>query len=217
MKNFIPIFSTILFLFPSFFLDAQCTIEQTTFNASAPVATEISMTKEIGQTFKACGSGKLLDIMVKIESVMSSPVVMDLKIIEGIDTVGATVTLLHTQSVTVNSSGDLTFTLDTPVNLEDGKSYTFSLIATSMNTSAIRVSSTTGDQYSDGEVLINQNFLPSRNTDLYFRVNIAGPIIDPTTGSATIPTLSQWGLLIFGLLILNISVFKVIQIRKFGI
>jgi len=54
-------------------------------------------------------------------------------------------------------------------------------------------------------------FLGSLGAPIYSVYAIGNPVIATTVAVAPIPTMSQWGLLIFGLLIMNLSIFFVMR------
>ena len=127
---------------------------------------------------------------------------LTLKINEGGNTTG---NIIHTQTVPISNSfsGDLTVVIDKEVPLLQGRPYTFSL--TWADPGTITFSNNSGDMYPDGVILINN--VPSMGgADLYFAVYQGQEIF--------IPTMSEWGLLIFGLLVLNIGVFFVQVIER---
>lgn len=170
---------------------AQCSITQLFANNTISA----NMSDEVAQSFKACNSGNIERLKIRIATLSMATVNLSLKINEGGNTSGR---VIHTQTVPVSSTGDLTIIIDKAVSLSNGKPYTFSL--TWASTGSIDFSNGAGDMYPDGVILINNT--PSvAGADLYFAVYQGKEIF--------IPTMSQWGLLIFGLLMLNMGLYWV--------
>lgn len=167
---------------------AQCSITQlfanNTFSAN--------MSDEVAQSFKACSFANIDSLKIRIASLSMATVNLSLKINEGGNTSGS---VIHTQTVPVSSTGDLTIIIDKAVPLSSGKPYTFSLTWASAGTISFSDGGAS-DMYPDGVSLINN--IPSvAGADLYFAVYQGKEIF--------IPTMSQWGLFIFGLLLVNFS------------
>ncbi|MEM1124886.1 MAG: IPTL-CTERM sorting domain-containing protein [Bacteroidota bacterium] len=196
MKKLVLLIWVMNWLSPSL-IRAQCTniIEQNS-NSST---TTVDATREIGQTFVPCEAKFLDSLEVMISNLSMATVDLELKIAQG----GTTTTgVLHTQTVRVTQAGTLTIPLSRTLTLSGGTLYTFSLVGTSGSSGDISYALGIGDRYQDGTALVNNT--ASLSADLQFKIFFSSlPVPD------LIPTMSQWGLLIFGLLILNCSVWLI--------
>ena len=98
-----------------------------------------------------------------------------------------------------NIIGVVTINLSTPFPVINGTLYRLEI---SPVLGLVRPDASSIDVYSGGDYTANGNYIVG--SDLAFQATIATPVVNNP-----IPTLSQWGLLIFGLLILNLSTFLV--------
>lgn len=186
-----------LFFFLLGELSAQCSIEQLTFNSGTGTASNSTTT--IGQSFKACDDGVIEAITVKVNFMGTAPIMSQLKIAKANTTNS---NLLHTQVVSISDMGDVELQLNTPIAVKKDSTYSFSLGGDG-DPLNISFSSSFGDTYDDGALFRNATVLST--ADLFFIVGIGAT----PSAEQPIPTLSEWGLLILGLLTLNLSVFLI--------
>ena len=173
------------------FLAAQCSIIQSASDNTLVV----SAAEEVGQSFTACNGGSLDSIKVMISNLSMASVTLELKIATGGNT---TTGVFHTQMVTTSISGMLSIPINGKLILTKNQLYTFSVVGTA-GSGNIDYALSLGDTYTGGNALRNNSaFIMA---DLEFSVFMGGELF--------VPTMSQWGLFIFGLLILNVSVFYV--------
>jgi|GEM_PF-5416599 len=171
------------------FLKAQCSIIQSQSTMTRSTA------QEVGQSFIACSTGPLEKVEVMISGLSMATIDLVLKIARGNNT---STNIIHSQTVTVSAAGMLSIPINTDLVLYNGGTYTFSLVGTS-GTGNIDFAIGIGNVYTGGNMLLDNVALTT--TDLEFGVFIGPPPL--------IPTMGQWGLFIFGLLILNMGVFFV--------
>ncbi|MFK7983718.1 MAG: hypothetical protein AB8G86_27325 [Saprospiraceae bacterium] len=186
----------LLFIFSITQIKAQCTsIEQLTKNtAAASPTTMVVGGTIIGQSFKACRTGQLTAMTISVVlPIGANKAETTLSVANGAATSSA---ILHTQPVTLNASGDVEIKLTAPVDIENNRTYTF-FLGGAGDPFDIAISSELGDRYTDGTLI--QNGTALANFDLFFKLKL-GP-------SVLIPTMSQWGMMIFGLLIFNLAIF----------
>lgn len=178
-------------------LTAQCSlIEQTTKNTASPT-TNVDAGTTVGQSFKSCRNGQLNTITVNVTLPIG---VTEAKTTLSV-AVGETTNsgILHTQSVTINASGEVVINLTNPVKVKNNQTYTF-FFGGSGDAFGIAISNSLGDLYADGTLIQNNN--PLMTTDLFFKLTLGATL-------APIPTMSEWGLIVFALLILNLGIFYV--------
>lgn len=181
---------------------AQCSlIEQTTKNSTSPT-TPVDASNIIGQSFIACRTGQLNTITINVT--LPSGVTeakTRLSVAAGSTTNSG---VLHTQAITINASGEVVIDLTKPVKVENNQTYTFFVGGTG-DSFGIAISSTLGDRYTSGTII--RNNIPLTTTDLFFKLSLGAiPVVAVT---APIPTMSQWGLIVFALLILNFAIFYI--------
>lgn len=159
----------------------------------------VSMNDQIGQTFLPCGEGEITSISLNF-GIGSQAGTYELYIApEPGDGVGlpATAVASFTQSATLTSNTIFTFNLTTPFPVVTGTTYRFTVANT--GGSFVPLFQNTSD-YSGG-VATNFNDNYSSTIDLDFQLNM--------TTVAPIPTMNEWGLLAFGLLVMNLGVYFV--------
>lgn len=169
------------------FLKAQCSIIQSQSTMTR------STIQEVGQSFTACSTGPLEKVEVMISGLSMATIDLTLKIASGHNT---SANIIHSQTVTVTAAGMLSIPVNTDLLLYKDGTYTFSLVSTN-GTGNIDFAFGIGNVYAGGNMLLDNVALST--SDLEFGVFIGSPPF--------IPTMNQWGLLIFGLLVLNLSVF----------
>lgn len=182
-------------------LTAQCSlIEQTTKNTASPT-TNVDASTIIGQSFKSCRDGQLNTITINVTLPIGvTEAKTTLSVAAGETTNSG---ILHTQAVTISASGEVVINLTNPVKVKNNQTYTF-FFGGSGDAFGIAISSSLGDTYTEGALL--QGNTPLVNTDLFFKLALGAiPIVAP------IPTMSEWGLLVLALLILNLGIFYVQQ------
>ncbi|MBF0551684.1 MAG: IPTL-CTERM sorting domain-containing protein [Deltaproteobacteria bacterium] len=156
-----------------------------------------------GQSFTAPCSGVLTTISVKTWG--ASTDILTINIYNGQSLV--LVDRIHTQSIAAfPGAGVHDITLSTPIRVTGGSQYTFQLLPASgtiqMNVSAL-------NPYAGGQYEGNGFFNPG--ADLYFDVNITDPL--PHGCDTCIPTLSEWGMIIFGVML---GLWGIVNSRKRG-
>ena len=190
--NLLSLFS-LLFLFQNNLI-GQCTSIDQLF-ANSGTGTAVNSTTTVGQSFISCKDGKIDKITVRVDVMGATPINSVLKIADGLNT---STNVIHTQNIVINGMGDLEIDLTTPVALVNGNTYSFSLGGAG-DALTIGFSSALGDVYPDGTLF--QNTTPLTTADLFFKISYQ--VLAP------IPTLSQWGLLIVALLVLNLGSFMI--------
>ena len=163
-----------------------------------------------GQTFMSCQNGVITSLSLGIDA--STPVftnTYNLKI--GIEPgagnflAGAAIATFNI--VAADAGNSITINLPTPIPVTNGLEYRFEINSPSTNFGVISINVNSTSDFTDGNIVIaNGTYFNSQDFD--FSVNIEN---QPAVVGSPIPTISQWGLFIFGLLILNISVFFVQQ------
>lgn len=170
---------------------ATCTID----NTNDPSGTRLPTGGKLltyGQAFKACDSGKLTSITVN-----TGGGDIELFLIKGDGTTMDLTTPL--QTFPGSPAGDITLYLSNAFLVEQGVLYAFAI----GNVDDV-LFDWSPDNMDDGQNAFRYaggGFIAQPNNDLYYAVTIEGiPVIN-------IPTLSQWGLLVIALLIMNLSIY----------
>ncbi|MEM6320457.1 MAG: IPTL-CTERM sorting domain-containing protein [Bacteroidota bacterium] len=164
---------------------------------------------QVGSSFIACNDGAVMSLAINFAASNVGNAAANL-IFRDVAMAGRNVagtTQEYIQVINVSGGGGIqTFTLTTPYPVKGGETYAW-LIETP---TAFEISTSTGNGanlYPNGGAMNNAAFVtPSPLIDLVFQVEIAASESESNT---PIPTMSQWGLLIFALLIMNLSVFYV--------
>lgn len=193
----------LLFVLLTFFLlptsgKSNCTIDNNNeINGDTPTAG----LKIIGQQFIACETGFVESIELQIDFDITSTTLttgnLDFYIQAGN---GSTITVGTPHQVFNNiSDGPITLQLATPFAVTKGQHYAFAVGGSNIQaiTFDMNPNNSSADVLFAFEIDNADTFDEQMPSDLYFAVNISVPFI---------PTLSQWGLLVLGLLVLNLSV-----------
>lgn len=201
MKKRLFILLVTIFTVPSFVI-AQCNIIQ----PESSMTLTVDAIEEIGQSFTACNGGAIETIEVMISNLSMATINLELKIATGGNT---TTGVFHTQMVTTSTSGMLKIPISKEIPLTKDQVYTFSLIGTS-GSGSIDYAMGIGDTYAGGNAL--RNNVVFNTSDLEFGVFIGA---EPAAAAvAPIPTMNQWGLFIFGLLLVNIGVMFIQHLQR---
>lgn len=130
--------------------------------------------RDVGQSFTATQTSNLDQIIVYFDSILS-PGSATLNVYSG---AGISGSLLSTQVVSINTIGENTFTLATPISTISGQVYTFVFNTTVGMEAGINVSS---NAYSGGNVYIYDSGVESNEpSDLYFKTHYRSSAISGT-------------------------------------
>lgn len=190
IKNYLFLLFVTGFLFIGQTGYGQCTISQQTNNIA------FTSTQIFGQSFTACQTGQITSIEVDFFQLPTGGTV-DLQIQAGLGTITPNYTQLITPVLGTN-----TITLTTPFSVQNGQTYSFSFVGPGH-----ALQGTLSDAYPGGVRFIENSgsVIPIPSQELVFEVTIAPP---PTT----VPTLSQWGLILLALGMVSIG--TVVMWRK---
>lgn len=194
---FLLIFSSFLSIDYTF---AACTIDNTGDPSGATLPTG-SKVLTYGQVFTACADGILSTITVNTDGGD-----IQLFLEEGDGTMLDLSTPL--QTFTGSPAGDITLNLANTFLVEDGEKYAFAI----GNVDGV-LFDWSPDNMDDGQNAFRYSggtFTAQPNNDLYYAVNIADL---PVVAANKIPTLSQWGLLIMALLLMNLSIYFIRDLK----
>jgi hypothetical protein len=188
--------------------NGQCTVHNRDGGSiNATIGGSLSANSQVGQTFMPCQTGEISSIAITHSNAdLGSAGTYELYIALEPGSGSALPTTPVASVVLVAAptpSQVLTFNLPTPFPVTKGTSYRFAVTNTS---GGFNIRMTTPSDYSDGNT-VNSFNLFSPTFDLDFEIQIQNAT--PSLATTPVPTLSQWGLLIFGLLIMNLSVFFV--------
>ena len=189
---------------------ATCKVD----NTATPNGSVNTMTNFLaGQQFLACETNDLLSVQVQTVSGGT----IDLYLVAGDGNAINYGTPYQTFSA--QPSGLVTLNLTNPFSVTSGNLYSFAIgnpvtgldVVFDMTPVGAPVNPGIPDgqhafSYSDAGVLSL-----STASDLVFGINIGVPVV--VAAISPIPTMSQWGLVIFGLLIMNLGVFFVYRIE----
>lgn len=198
MKKISLLILFILAVLP-FNLSADCTLDNTDdLNGFTPDPSGTIF----GQSFLACETGRINSILLNIQTGGT----IDLFLTSGD---GQLINLQqpHQTFSNVDVAGNkmVTFTFEEPFVVAEGQLYSIGVRGTIVNydrSPTITIDPTADDGQSSFIIAMDGTYTSRANSDLYFRISS----IPPLPISAPIPSMSQWGLLIFGLLVLNLGV-----------
>jgi|GEM_PF-5414275 len=188
MKHRILIFAFSLFTILSF---SNSTFGQTCTEVNAVGGSSTGVSggaPGLGQSFIACQTGEITRIRVNVTLGGGATT---LALSDGY----GTLTPVYSESVTL-TSGVNDITLATPYPVMAGNQYSFSL-----NGGSFGLGYNGGDPYANGanfRVFPNGSPTSASNRDLVFEVEF-GP------SSTPVPTMSEWGLILFGLTVLCVG------------
>jgi hypothetical protein len=199
------ILSVVFFFLASPLLQADCVLS----NSNQPAGNQVSTsngTATFGQSFMPCEDGFISSIMVN-----TAGGDLQLYLVKG--TKDAVIMGTPFQSFTGIPAGNATLELTKSFAVKSGELYSFAI----GNTNAILFdnmpnsdSNIDGSNFAPNGIqafLINGTSTDLAPNDLFFEIKFSSN----NHLSAAIPSLSQWGFMIFGLLILNLSI---VFIRK---
>ncbi len=135
--------------------------------------------RDVGQSFTATQTNTLSSISVYFPSIITSGTAT-LNVYAG---GGISGSLLSTQVVSINTVGENTFTLATPISTISGQVYTFVFNTIGGMEASINVSS---NAYNDGTVYLYDSGVESNEpADLYFKTNYGTAPASSVTGTLT--------------------------------
>lgn len=182
---FLLVFSSLFCITYAF---ADCQIDNTADPSGATLSTG-SKVLTYGQVFKACDDGVVYAITINTDGGD-----IQLFLAKGD---GTTLDLSTPYETFAGSAaGDVTLNLTNPFSVENGEKYAFAI----GNVDGV-LFDWNPDNMDDGQNAFRYSggvFTAQPNNDLYYAVNIK---------FTPIPTLSTWGLLLLGLLLLNLSIY----------
>lgn len=206
MRKRHPLFALALCLLFSWTVQADCVLN----NADNPAGGRTPTgTFTFGQSFRPCQTGFIQSIKVNTGG-------GDLRLYLVAGNEDAVNLATPLQTFTSIPMGDVTLTLNTTFPVTAGQLYSFAigntdgiLFDNSPNNNA-PVDGTAGAPQGIQAFNINGVSINTPNSDLFFQINIATR--DPFAPS--IPTMSQWGIMIFALLLLNMGVLLLLKKEK---
>jgi len=211
MNFFFQLVLIIGLLVPSLNIYADCVLDNTT----TPNGIITPMTTILGQQFLSCETGNINAIQVQ-----TSGGDIDLYLVG--DNGSAVTPGTPYQSFTGQAAGLITLNLSTPFPVVNGNLYAFAIGSSTggfgvffdLNPTAgfMRVPSAPDGQF-HFTMSNTGTFTENNASDLVFGVNIVSPVPPPPDPGVFIPTMSQWGLIILGLLILNLSLISLLQLN----
>ena len=151
--------------------------------------------RQIGQTFIPCQDGEITEIIVTLRTNANYTVFLEEH------TTGSQISNLTnqvlTQTVTTATSNGtpVTFTLPTPFSVNSGSTYRFSWTTDFVGQWGCRTTEGGGD-YPDGAMTGGSTLFTDRDVD--FEITIQPP-------TPVIPTMGEWALILFGLIVLSIG------------
>jgi hypothetical protein len=168
---------------------AGCTISQTsTTNTSGSFFS-------LGQSWTATCDGVLSNVTVNIGSATAGTLTLSIYSGESV----APGNLLYSQPITFSDTGVQSLNLTGTVNITNGKQYTF-VVTSTLN--ELQFLYSTLNPYTDGKACTVGGFVAS--SDLYFTATIsdAAPV-------QSVPSLSEYGMIIMAVILINISMFAI--------
>ena len=185
-------------------MKADCTLDNTSnLNGTTPRPVGINYR----QSFLACETGTINSILLNYQFNLNPVGPLDFYMVAG-DGNGTINAASPYQTFAVGAGGMFTFNFSTPFPVTAGNLYSFALRGADVTADGSPMPAI-DPNVPDGQssFLISSGVMPMYSPmaaqDLYFLISNKGPVVEP------IPTMSQWGLLIFGLLVLNMGVFFV--------
>ncbi len=207
--------SRLFFLIAYFSLGAissaisQTTIQSPGFPTDQGInGANISSTFSIGQSFTPTTNGNITSISIKL---LGSGIEMNtntgnVNLLLGTDTGPNTIFPLTNPAYAVatvttsNLTGVITFDLSaTPFPVTSGTLYRMQFNSNTVSPNVIKLDMSSASNYTGGNVFDDIG-ATAVGLDLNFSITLS-----PPTTNVPIPTLSQWGLMIFALLILNLG------------
>lgn len=186
-------------LLSNFNVNGQCTIFGTDLGADQNSDSQANIGGEDGQSFVACSSGTITAISFRTDNNNTFNGTGNLWITTGVPANGLVIAALPVYQVFNISPGGtiITINLNTPFPVVAGNLYSFAFGSqTGAGNFVLDVNDNAPNgPYTDGLGIFNAGQFA--NVDLNFSITIAP--------GNPIPTLSQWGLIIFGLLVLNLG------------
>ena len=206
-KLLVLLFSCFLFCLPSLF--SQSSIQSIGFPAEQNSRSDMQLNFPDGQTFKATSTSKISAISIKMNA--GNGYVGMVSIWLGVEPgngnkIGGAA--YQTFDITAaNQAGIVTINLNVPFPITTGNTYRMEFAPLGGGNMAVDANditiAPTMESYADGMRTDNGNY--ETNRDLNFSLTL--------TTQKIIPTFSQWTLLIFSLLILNLGIFFTWQMK----
>lgn len=174
----------------------QCTVYGTDLGTNLGASFAANFGSEDGQSFTACLSGNITSISIRTDDNNTYAGSVNLWIVPGTPANGAAFPGFPVyQTFNVAAGGNIvTINLNTPFPVVAGDVYSIGFGRPTAGADFFRVNVSTVNSYFGGLALGTGG--PNATADINFSVTIV---------DTSIPTLSQWGLIIFGLLVLNLG------------
>ncbi len=202
MEFLIRLMICVFFIFSPMIIQANCVIDNTT-NPNGETLLGSSLA---GQQFIACETGNISNIQVS-----TSGGDIDLYLVEED---GEDITYgMPYQTFTSQPAGLVTLALRTPFSVIEDELYALAIgNVTSVTFDSIPMGLPEDSSIPDGqfsfELTDSGDHIVVSASDLVFGVTIMSPPVTPITPAIpVIPSLSQWGLIILGLMMLNLGLF----------
>lgn len=195
-------------LFTTLTINAQSIIQSTGFPAEQNKRFDALNGLADGQTFKATSTGNITTIAIKMNG--SNGYTGTLQMWLAADPgdgnkIGGTP--YQTAGITAsNQAGVVTFNMTTPFPVTNGTLYRMEFDPAGAGVASFDASDT--GTYADGIGTDNGNYDTFDNRDLNFSITISAPV-----ASIVVPTFSQWSLIVFGLLIVNLGLFWMYRLK----
>ena len=203
MHKNIFLFLCLFALFQPLTMKADCTLDNTSnLNGITPRPAGTIY----GQNFLACETGTINSILLNL----SAGGTIDFYMVAG-DGNGTINAAVPYQTFAVGAGGMFTFNFSTPFPVTAGNLYSFALRGADVAADGSpmpAIDPNVPDGQSSFLISSGGAYSAMAALDLYFLISNKGPVVKP------IPTMSQWGLWIFGLLVMNMGVFFVQRITS---
>lgn len=206
INNLLSFLALLLLVFATQQLSATCTIDNTGMPQANlfPVGSSLVGTIS-GQSFTACESNKLVSIQIE-----TSGGDIDLYLVKGNS--GALNGSPVYQTYSNMPNGIITLTLATPLDVYSGELISFGIEGPAQIRLDINPTMAPVGRVEEILFFINGGTItPQPASDMFFKATIATPA---QPAQPLIPTMSQWGLMIFGLLILNLGAIFIRQSER---
>ncbi len=194
-------FSFFLFCLPTTYSAAHCTVS---YNDSGSMGSGvIDNGHRQGQSFIACATGTITSISLPVNTGTATASGHELRIAAGTTTSALTSPVLATFN-TAGGAETITIPLPTPFPVIGGQTYTLEYQSAATN---IVVVGCNACDYPDGNryfAIPGGAFVSQPAFDMIFSVTIA-------TAPSSIPTLSEWGLIILALLLMTFGTLYLIN------
>ena len=145
----------------------------------------------LGQTFTAVCDGPLNTITVDFSNIPNFPLICEVRD-------DCTGTVLATKTMTATgTSGEQTFVFDTPAMMTEGVVYAFNVSLDNVNSNSLGFVTAAPSDYTGGNICGPWDY------DIVFTINEGEEVVAP------VPTMGEWALITFGLIIMSMGVITV--------